>query len=63
MILFLRAVGGIFHWPAMQASTSLMVPEKHLTRIAGLNQTLRGALNIVTPPLGALLISLIPTTG
>ena len=63
VILFVRAVGGIFHWPAMQASTSLMVPEKHLTRIAGLNQTLRGALNIVTPALGALLISLIPTYG
>lgn len=63
VILFVRAVGGIFHWPAMQASTSLMVPEKHLTRIAGLNQTLRGALNILTPALGALLISLIPTYG
>ncbi len=63
LILFIRAIGGIFHWPAMQASTSLMVPEKHLTRIAGLNQTLRGVLNIATPPLGALLISLIPTYG
>jgi hypothetical protein len=24
VILFLRAVGGSFHWPATQASTSLM---------------------------------------
>jgi len=63
IILFIRAVGGSFHWPAMQASTSLMVPDKHLTRIAGLNQTLRGILNIATPPLGALLISILPTYG
>jgi MFS transporter, DHA3 family, macrolide efflux protein len=56
---FRAAVGG-FHWTAMQASTSLMVPEKQLTRIAGLNQTLGGAMNIVAPPMGALLISLLP---
>jgi DHA3 family macrolide efflux protein-like MFS transporter len=58
-----RAVGGSFHWPAMQASTSLMVPEKHLTRVAGLNQTLNGALNIIGPPLGALLMGVLPLYG
>jgi DHA3 family macrolide efflux protein-like MFS transporter len=56
---FRGAMGG-FHWPAMQASTSLMVPDRHLTRIAALNQTLNGAMNIVAPPLGALLISVLP---
>ena len=56
VIMLLRAAGGRFHWAAMQASTSLMVPEKHLTRVAGLNQTLNGALSIVGPPLGALLM-------
>jgi DHA3 family macrolide efflux protein-like MFS transporter len=55
-----RGAMGSFHWPAMQASTSLMVPEKHLTRIAALNQTLHGAMNIVAPPLGALLIAVFP---
>jgi len=39
-LLFLRAVGGAFHSPAMTASTTLMVPEKHFTRIQGLNQSL-----------------------
>jgi DHA3 family macrolide efflux protein-like MFS transporter len=58
-----RALGGAFHWPAMQASTSLMVPKKHLSRVAGLNQTLQGALSIVAPPLGALLLSLLPLQG
>jgi MFS transporter, DHA3 family, macrolide efflux protein len=55
--LFLREVGSVFHWPAMQSSTSLMVPEKHLARVAGINQALRGGLNIIAPPLGALLMS------
>ena len=36
-LMFVRAVGGAFHWPAMQAATTLMVPEQHLSRIAGLN--------------------------
>jgi DHA3 family macrolide efflux protein-like MFS transporter len=44
----------------MQASTSLMVPQEHLTRVAGLNQTMNGVLNIVGPPLGALLMEMLP---
>lgn len=60
VILFLRTLGGVFHWPAMQASTSLMVPERFLARLAGINQAMRGALNIVAPPLAALLLSLTP---
>lgn len=62
-ILFIRSLGGAFHSPAMTASTSLMVPHKHLTRISGLNQLLQGFLSIFAPPLGALLISLVPTQG
>jgi DHA3 family macrolide efflux protein-like MFS transporter len=60
VVMAVRAVGGSFHWPAMQASTSLMVPQKHLTRVAGMNQTMNGVLNIVGPPLGALLLELLP---
>lgn len=59
LVMFLRSVGGIFHWPAMQASTALMVPDQHLSRFAGLNQAVRGGLNIVAPPLGALLMTLL----
>lgn len=58
VIMFVRATGGAFHWPAMQASTSLMVPPEHLARVAGMNQTLYGLMNIMAPPLGALLLSL-----
>jgi DHA3 family macrolide efflux protein-like MFS transporter len=38
-----------------------MVPKQHLARIAGLNQTLMGVINIIAPPLGALLISIFST--
>ena len=61
--MFVRSVGGAFHWPAMEASTPLMVPEKHLTRVAGLNRTLFGAAMIAAPPLGALLLELLPIQG
>ena len=59
-ISMIRSAGGAFHWPAMSASTSLMVPEKQLARVAGMNQTLNGAMNIVAPPLGALLVATLP---
>lgn len=60
VIMFVRALGGTFHFSAMQASTSLMVPKSQLARVGGMNQTLRGALDIITPPLGALLMELVP---
>lgn len=61
--MFLRAALGGFHWPAMQASTSLMAPKEQLARIAGLNQTLNGAMSIIAPPLGALLLAVLPLHG
>jgi DHA3 family macrolide efflux protein-like MFS transporter len=60
--MFVRSAAGAFHFPAMQASTTLMVPDQHLARVAGMNQTLNGLQSIAAPPLGALLISLFPIT-
>jgi len=62
-ILLARSLGGAFHGPAMSASTSLMVPKQHLARLAGLNQTLQGLISVFAPPLGALLIGLLPMQG
>ena len=62
-VKILRALGGAFHWPAFAASVSLMVPKEHLTRVAGLNQTMHGVMNIVTPPLAALLLAVLPIHG
>lgn len=44
--MFIRGLGSAFHWPVMQASTTLLAPDEQLSRIAGLNQTLQGAANI-----------------
>lgn len=63
VVMLIRATGGAFHWPAMQASTTLMVPKRHLSRVAGLNQALMGAASIAAPPLGALLLSVMPLQG
>jgi DHA3 family macrolide efflux protein-like MFS transporter len=63
VVVALRSLGGAFQSPAMQASTSLMVPDKHLSRVAGMNQTLQGAINIIAPPTGALLMTTLPMQG
>jgi DHA3 family macrolide efflux protein-like MFS transporter len=63
LLLFVRSVAGGFHWPAMQASTSLMVPKEHLSRIQGLNQMLNGGMSIASAPLGALLLDWLPMQG
>lgn len=63
VIMFIRSLGSAFHWPAMQASTSLMVPKSSLARISGMNQTLRGALGIAAPLMAALLLEVVPLFG
>jgi DHA3 family macrolide efflux protein-like MFS transporter len=63
LAMFIRAAAGGFHYPSMQASTSLMVPDEQLSRVAGLNQMLQGLMGIVAPPVGALLIGVLPMEG
>jgi DHA3 family macrolide efflux protein-like MFS transporter len=60
MVMFARAIGGVFHLPAMNASVSLMVPTAELGRVQGMNAALNGSMTIVAPPLGALLIEALP---
>jgi len=63
VLLAVRAVCGTFQFPAMSASTSLMVPKEQLTRVGGMNQMLQGLMGLVAPPVGALLISILSTQG
>ncbi|MDF1513399.1 MAG: MFS transporter [Anaerolineae bacterium] len=63
VILFLRSFGDVFQSPAMQASTSLMVPKNQLARVGGMNDTLMGVVNIISPPLGALLVETVSMQG
>lgn len=62
-LVFIRSLGGTFHFPAMQASMSLLVPDKHLPRIAGINQIMDGGFNILGPALGAVLMNSLPMQG
>lgn len=63
LVMFIRSTCGQFQWAAMTASTSLMVPKQHLSRVAGANQTLNGIMNIIAPALGAFFIELMPIQG
>jgi MFS transporter, DHA3 family, macrolide efflux protein len=63
ILMFIRSVAGGFHYASMQASTSLMVPKEHLARVQGMNQMLNGAMNIISAPLGALLLEVLPLQG
>jgi DHA3 family macrolide efflux protein-like MFS transporter len=63
LVMLCRAVGQVIHLLAMQSSTPLLVPERHLARVAGMNQTLQGVMNVVAPPLGALLLGVLPVEG
>jgi len=62
-VMLIRSLASSFHGNAMSASTSLMVPVEHLTRIQGVNQMLNGGLNVISAPLGALLLSVLPLQG
>ncbi len=63
ILMAVRSIAGGFHWPAMTASTSLMVPGDYLSRVQGLNQMLQGGMNIISAPLGALLLDWLPIAG
>ena len=54
---FLTSVGRAFQNLAMVTSTPMMVPERHLARIQGTNQTLHGVLSMGGPLLGALALA------
>jgi DHA3 family macrolide efflux protein-like MFS transporter len=60
VVLFFRALGGVFQMPAFNAAVPMIVSEKHLVRANGLNLTLFGLINLVGPPSGAFLMETLP---
>ncbi len=60
VVMFVRSCFTAFHWPASQAATTMLVPERHLARVAGFNQSLGGFASILALPLGAVLIAFFP---
>lgn len=57
LMLGLRSVGNAFHSPALQAVAPLIVPEKELLRVAGMNQMLQSVSSIAGPAVGTLAIT------
>lgn len=57
LLLGCRSVGSAFHTPAMQAIAPLIVPEKELLRVSGINQMLLSVSSIAGPALGTLAIT------
>ena len=61
--MFIRALGEGFQKPAMMATIPLMIPEKNLSNIHGIRQAFYGGLQIISAPLAAFMLSLMPTVG
>lgn len=57
LLLSLRSLGTAFHAPAIQAIAPLIVPEKDLLRVSGINQMLQSVSTIAGPAVGALAIT------
>lgn len=56
LLLMLRSIGAAFQAPAMKSSVPMLAPEKELTRIASINQSIQAVSNICGPVLGAALL-------
>lgn len=55
IVIGVRAVGGVFHTPAIQAAVPLIVPQEHLIRANSWNQFLQSGAFMLGPVLGAAL--------
>jgi MFS family permease len=65
-IYLLNAVGSVFsgfHSIAWSASTTMLVPKRHLARVSGLTRTLSSGTGILAPALAGLLFVLIGLKG
>ncbi|MCE5296471.1 MAG: MFS transporter [Euryarchaeota archaeon] len=48
-----------FHWPAAQAATTMLVPERQLTGVQELNQSIFGLSSITSPPVASVLYAFV----
>lgn len=55
-----RALGGAVQAPAVGAFLPQLVPQEKLTRIGGINSSLQSSIMLVSPMLGAFLLSVAP---
>lgn len=60
VVLGLRAVGTVFHTPAIQAVVPMLVPGDQLVKANGVNQFLQGGAYMLGPVIGATLYAAFP---
>ena len=60
VVLGVRAVGGVFHTPAIQALIPMLVPGDQLVRANGVSQFLQSGAFMLGPVLGAVMFSGLP---
>lgn len=60
LVSALRALGGAVQMPAINAFLPQIVPQEKLTRVGGISSSLHSGIMIVSPMLGALLLSFAP---
>jgi DHA3 family macrolide efflux protein-like MFS transporter len=60
VVLALRAVGSVFHMPAIQAVVPMLVPQEELVRANGWSQFMQSGAFLVGPILGAAMYGVLP---
>lgn len=60
VVLGVRAIGGVFHTPAIQALIPQLVPQEELVRAGGWQQFLQSGAFMLGPVLGALMYGALP---
>ena len=60
VVLGVRAVGGVFHTPAIQAAMPMLVPQDELLRANGWNQFMQSGAFMLGPVLGAAMYAALP---
>ena len=53
VVLFVRSIGSSFHYPALQATIPLLVPEDMLAKCNGYSQTFQSVSIIISPAIAA----------
>jgi len=60
VVLGIRAVGNVFHSPAIQAAVPMLVPQQELVRANGWSQFMQSGAFLLGPVLGAAMYSALP---
>ncbi len=60
VVLGVRAIGGVFHTPAIQAAIPMLVPKEELTRANGWSQFLQSGALLLGPVIGSTMYAIFP---